>query len=130
MLLAMLLVLTATAELLGCHAHGSGTGAGAARRGSSTVGGQVVSTVDGCFFCPVRPDLDTIVSRIDSALVENITVIKGPYTVRRGLGFSFIDIETLGTPRYESGFEGHGSTSIGYTAPPRMSQGSGRPRRR
>ena len=36
--------------------------------------GQVVSTADGGYFFAARPDLDTIVSRIDSALVENIDV--------------------------------------------------------
>jgi outer membrane receptor protein involved in Fe transport len=76
-------------------------------------GGQVISTADGAYFFPARPDLDTIVSRIDSTLVDNVVVIKGPYTVRRGPGFSFIDIETLGTPRYDC-FEGHGSTSVTY----------------
>lgn len=78
------------------------------------LGGQVVSTADGAFFFAARPDLDTIVSRIDSSIVDNITVVKGPYTVRRGPGFAFIDIDTLGTPRYTNGFEGHGSTSLGY----------------
>jgi iron complex outermembrane recepter protein len=78
------------------------------------MGGQIVSTADGGFYFPARPDLDTIVSRLDSSIVNNVVVIKGPYTVERGPGFSFIDIETLGTPRYENGFEGHGSTSVGY----------------
>ena len=77
-------------------------------------GGQIVSTADGGYFFPARADLDTIVSRIDSSLVDNVVVLKGPYTVRRGPGFSFIDITTLGTPRYDDGFEGHGSTSLTY----------------
>jgi len=77
-------------------------------------GSQINSSADGAYFFPARPDLDTIVSRINSSLVENIIVLKGPYTVRLGPGFSFIDITTLGTPRYENGFEGHGSTSVTY----------------
>ncbi len=76
-------------------------------------GGQIVATVDGGYFFPTRPDLDTIVSRIDSTLVDNVVVIKGPYTVRLGPGFSFLDIQTVGTPRFDN-FEGHGSTGVSY----------------
>lgn len=76
--------------------------------------GQVVTTTDGAFFFPARPDLDTIVSRIDSSLIGNIVILRGPYTVRQGPGFSFIDIETIGTPRSKGCFEAGGSTAIMY----------------
>lgn len=76
--------------------------------------GELYTTVDGIFAIPTRQDLDTIASKVDSDSIRNATVIKGPYSVRYGPGLAFIDIETLGTARYENGFEGHGSTSMGF----------------
>lgn len=75
--------------------------------------GQVVTTADGAFWVPARADLDTIVSRLDSASIANIVVIKGPYSVRHGPGFAFLDIETLSTPRYAA-YETHASSALSY----------------
>lgn len=75
--------------------------------------GQIVSTGDGAYWTPARVDLDTIVSRLDSASIANILVLKGPYSVRHGPGFAFLDVETLSAPRYNS-FEVHGSSSLTY----------------
>jgi iron complex outermembrane receptor protein len=75
--------------------------------------GQVVTTADGAFWTPARSDLDTIVSKLDSANIANILVLKGPYSVRQGPGFSFLDVETLSSPRYKT-YETHGSTSMTY----------------
>jgi outer membrane receptor protein involved in Fe transport len=77
-------------------------------------GGQITTVADGAYWFPARPDLDTIVSKLDSTLINNIVVIKGPYSVRHGYGFSFLDVETLPTPRYDHGWETHGASSIGY----------------
>jgi outer membrane receptor protein involved in Fe transport len=68
----------------------------------------------GSYWVPARIDLDTMLSKIDSRLVDNILVIDGPYSARYGPGFHFIDVELLGSPRYESGAEYHGSTSVDY----------------
>ncbi len=74
--------------------------------------GQVLAA--GSFWAPVRMDLDTMMNKIDSRLIDSLLIIKGPYSPRYGPGFSFVDIEMLTTPRYENGFESHGSTSVDY----------------
>lgn len=74
--------------------------------------GQLFTTAEGAFYLPGRQDLDTIVSKLDSNLIRNVVVVKGPYSVRYGPGFAFIDVETLGSPRYENGFEAHGASSL------------------
>ncbi len=76
--------------------------------------GQLITEADGEFWFPARQDLDTFLSKIDSGLVRDIIVLKGPYAARYGPGFAFIDIETDPTPRYEHGFEWHGSTLVNY----------------
>ncbi|HMP03576.1 MAG TPA: TonB-dependent receptor [Gemmatales bacterium] len=75
--------------------------------------GQIFSQADGAFYFPARQDLDTIVSKIDSGLIRDVVVLRGPYSVRYGPGFAFIDIETTDTPRYDC-FEAHGVTTFGY----------------
>ncbi len=76
--------------------------------------GQIITQADGAYWFPARPDLDTIVSKIDSSNVANIVVIKGPYSVRHGPSFSVIDIESIAPPRYQNGVEYHGSSSFVY----------------
>ncbi|HEV7222003.1 MAG TPA: TonB-dependent receptor plug domain-containing protein, partial [Pirellulales bacterium] len=60
---------------------------------------QVYAQLDGQFYEPVRSDLDTIVSKIDPGIVQDVIVIEGPYSVRYGPGFTFMDIVTRPTPR-------------------------------
>ena len=79
-------------------------------RGSSV--GQLVAS--GSYWFPVRQDLDTLLSKIDSRNIEEMLVIKGPYSARYGPGFNFIDVQLLPSPRYENGFESHSSTSLEY----------------
>lgn len=74
--------------------------------------GQLLAS--GSYWFPVRSDLDTLLSKIDSSIIEDVIVIKGPYASRYGPGYSFIDFELKATPRYEDGFEVHGSSSINY----------------
>lgn len=76
--------------------------------------GQLLTQVDGAFVVPSRQDLDTIISKIDANALRNVVVIKGPFSVLYGPGFSFIDVITLGTERYEQGTEGHSVTSLLY----------------
>jgi outer membrane receptor protein involved in Fe transport len=77
--------------------------------------GQIVTQADGAYWFPARVDLDTVVSKLNSSDINNILIIKGPFSVRYGPGFSFMDIESLPTPRYSQGyFDAHGSTSFGY----------------
>src|SRR5262249_34864899 len=78
--------------------------------------GQITTYGDGGYFVPARVDLDTIVSKLDPTAVRDIQVIKGPYTVRYGPGFAFLDIATFDSPRSQPGtFEGHERTIFGYT---------------
>lgn len=79
-------------------------------RGERT--GQVLAA--GSYWAPVRQDLDTMMNKIDSRLIDSLIVIKGPYSPRYGPGFSFIDIDLLPTPRYALGSEFHGTTSVDY----------------
>jgi outer membrane receptor protein involved in Fe transport len=76
--------------------------------------GQLLTQFDEGFWFPARQDLDTIVSKIDSRAIRDVTVLKGPFSVRYGPGLAFLDVESLDTPRYKDGFEGHGITSLNY----------------
>jgi outer membrane receptor protein involved in Fe transport len=55
-----------------------------------------------------------MLSKIDSGIIRDIIILKGPYSARYGPGFSFIDIETSGTPRYQDGYETHGRSTATY----------------
>ena len=68
----------------------------------------------GSYWIPARIDLDTMLSKIDSRIVSDMIVIKGPYSVRYGPGLEFIDVELLKSPRYQDGFQWYGSTSLDY----------------
>lgn len=81
-------------------------------RGSQV--GQLLAS--GSYWFPVRQDLDTLLSKIDSSIVEDIIVIKGPYSSRYGPGYNFIDFELAQSPRYENGFESHGSSSLNFSS--------------
>lgn len=77
--------------------------------------GQIVTYGDGGFFFPARIDLDTALSKFDPSTVQDVVVIKGPYSARYGPGFSFLDITTVGAdPSKDGGFEFHGRSSLGY----------------
>ncbi len=74
--------------------------------------GQVLAS--GSFWAPVRLDLDTMMNKIDSRLIDSLIIIKGPYSSRYGPGFSFVDIDLLPTPRYLDGAESHGASSADF----------------
>ncbi|MCC9602981.1 TonB-dependent receptor [Stieleria sp. JC731] len=69
--------------------------------------GQVYTSQDGSYLFPARSDLDGVFSKIDPFLIGNVQVYSGPYTVRYGSGFAFLNIDTIATPRYECGSEHH-----------------------
>lgn len=69
---------------------------------------------NGSYWFPARQDLDTLMSKIDSRIVDNFLVVQGPYSSRYGPGFAFYDVELLKAPRYEYGFESHGRTSLDW----------------
>ena len=62
--------------------------------------GQTWSQAEGVWWNPVRPDLDSMLARIDPKLIDAIHVIPGPYAARYGPGFAFIDASLADTPRY------------------------------
>lgn len=69
----------------------------------------------GSYWVPARMDLDTALSKIDSRLIEDILVIRGPYSTTYGPGFRFVDFQLSRSPRYDSGFEWHGATVFDFT---------------
>jgi hypothetical protein len=70
-------------------------------------GSQVYTTFDGGYQTPIRRDLDGILSKVDQSLIGSTEVISGPYGLRYGSGFAFINIDSIPTPRYEDGLENH-----------------------
>ena len=78
-------------------------------RGQRT--GQVLAS--GSYWTPVRADLDTMMNKIDSRLLDDVVLIKGPYSPRYGPGFRFVDFHLIETPRYKQ-YETHGTTSFDY----------------
>lgn len=79
-------------------------------RGSGT--GNLLAS--GSYWVPARQDLDTMLSKIDSRIVDNVIVIKGPYSALYGPGTNFIDVALMQSPRFEDGPEVHGSTGVEY----------------
>lgn len=69
--------------------------------------GQIFTTLNGAYQMPVRGDLDTILSKLDPSLIADVQVISGPYGLRYGSGFAFLNIDMIPTPRYECGPEHH-----------------------
>ena len=68
----------------------------------------------GSHWVPARIDLDTMMNKIDSRIVSDVLVVKGPYTVLYGPDFAFYDVQLLPAPRYADGFESHGSSSFDF----------------
>jgi iron complex outermembrane recepter protein len=81
-------------------------------RGSQV--GQLLAS--GSYWFPVRQDLDTLLSKVDSSIVEDVIVIKGPYAAKYGPGYQFVDFELAQSPRYDDGFESHGSSTLNYSS--------------
>ena len=75
--------------------------------------GQILAS--GSYWVPARADLDTLLNKIDSRAIEEMTVIKGPYSARLGPGLNFIDFSLIPAPRYD-GFQSHGSSSFDFKA--------------
>ncbi|MBX7104289.1 MAG: TonB-dependent receptor [Gemmataceae bacterium] len=78
--------------------------------------GQAVTYGDHGLFFPARLDLDTAISKFDTESIRDLYVIKGPYSVRYGPGFAFLDIVTFDSPRATGcrDWELHGRTTLGY----------------
>ena len=73
--------------------------------------GQIYTQANGVYWTPARRDLDTMLSKIDPGMIQEVVVIPGPYGLRYGPGFSFIDIQRAPAPRYAGGYEVHFDTT-------------------
>ncbi len=76
--------------------------------------GQYLVRADGAFWYPARLDVDSILSKIDSKMIDDVVVVNGPYSSRHGPGFAFIDVATRPTPRAAGCPEWHGQTGLTY----------------
>ena len=53
----------------------------------------------GSYWNPGRPDLDTALNKIFAYNLEHLLVVKGPYAVRYGPGFNFVEMQLRQSPR-------------------------------
>jgi iron complex outermembrane receptor protein len=74
--------------------------------------GQLAAS--GSYWVPARIDLDTVLSKIDSRVVGDMIVFKGPYSVLYGPGLEHVDVQLLPSPRPAGGFQVHGSSSFDF----------------
>ena len=68
----------------------------------------------GSYWVPARMDLDTMLSKLDSRIIRDMIVIKGPYSTTLGPGLGFVDVDILDSPRFMDGTEIRGATSSEY----------------
>ncbi|MCA9140278.1 MAG: TonB-dependent receptor [Planctomycetales bacterium] len=78
---------------------------------SSRVGALAAS---GSYWVPAREDLDTVLSKIDSRLVNDVIIIPGPFSSLYGPGFQFMDFELLQSPRFADGNHIHGRSGFDF----------------
>ncbi len=71
-------------------------------------------SASGSYWVPTRIDLDTVLSKLDSRLISEINVIKGPYAVEYGPGSDFIDFTLAPSPRSQDEPEFGGSSGLEY----------------
>ena len=75
-------------------------------------GSSVYVLSDGAYWAPIRPDLDSIINRLDPSLYEDISIISGPYGLRYGPGFAFMRVLNVDTPRNANGYESSFRTGV------------------
>lgn len=73
--------------------------------------GQIYAQANGVYWMSARPDLDTMLNKIDPGMVQDVVVLPGPYGLRYGPGFAFVDVERAPTERHADGFQAHFDTS-------------------
>ncbi len=77
---------------------------------------QTIAVANGMNEMKTRVDIDSLFSQVDPGIVQNITVIDGPYSSLYGPGFAFLVADLQQGQRYEDGFQGHASSSMSYGA--------------
>jgi outer membrane receptor protein involved in Fe transport len=75
---------------------------------------QLNGSANGITQLKARVDIDSLFSQIDPGVVQNVTIIDGPYTSLYGPGFAFIMADLLQPPRYPSAPETHLSSNFVY----------------
>jgi len=70
-------------------------------------------TASGSYWVPARIDLDTPLSKVDSRIVEELEVLKGPYRSIYGPDFESVNVDWIDTPRFEA-LEWHGASIFEY----------------
>ena len=75
---------------------------------------EIRTTLNGASWFSVRPDADTPLSRFDSSVVQDVAIIRGPYNVRLGPGFAFIDVSLRTTPRHTDGYQWGAETKFSW----------------
>lgn len=58
-------------------------------------------------------DLDTLVSKLDAGVIDQVRAIDGPYSARLGPGFTFLDISLARSPRFD-GLDWYGRGSATF----------------
>ncbi|MBN2577610.1 MAG: TonB-dependent receptor [Pirellulales bacterium] len=76
---------------------------------------QLNASANGMTQYKAIQDIDSLLSQIDPGVIQEITVIEGPYTSLYGPGFAFINVDLLGPKRYENP-EIHSSTFYNYSS--------------
>jgi outer membrane receptor protein involved in Fe transport len=74
--------------------------------------GQLASS--GSYWLPARIDLDTVLSKFDSRVLEEVSVIPGPFSVQQGPGFHFLNSRLRDAPRFDDGLQVHAATIFDY----------------
>lgn len=74
---------------------------------------QLNATANGMNQLKTRMDIDSLFSQIDPGIIQEITVIDGPYTSLYGPGFAFLVAELTPPPRFDAP-ETHFSTNFVY----------------
>ena len=66
----------------------------------------------GSYWVPARADLDTVLSKVDSRLIEDVIIVPGPYSSVHGPGFRHVDFQLRQSPRSNGGLQWSGGTSF------------------
>lgn len=61
-----------------------------------------------------RVDIDALFSQVDPGIVQDITVIDGPYSSLYGPGVAFLVADLNQSQRYDDDFQGHASLASSY----------------
>ncbi len=68
-------------------------------------------SASGSYWVPARIDLDTMLSKLDSRIIREAVLVKGPYTSRHGPDFRFMNADLMPSPRSLTGDLELGGTS-------------------